>query len=277
MTTDSTLYITDLDGTLLGRDAEVSEYSRAALNRMITGGLNFSVATARTLASAGKILSCLTLNLPIVLLNGVLTYDMLRQEYTQVNALAPETVAAVIQTLRQFEITGFMYELKDGELTTYHESLEQKPLRDFVEERIARYYKSFRHTDGFGSVSPENVIYFTLRDTYERLKPVHDAAVNLPGLKLTMYGDTYSPELWYLELFSDKASKQNAVQCLRESCGFERIVGFGDNLNDLPMFMACDVRVAVENAKPEVKAAADHICGANTSDGVARWIEDHAR
>ena len=79
-----------------------------------------------------------------------------------------------------------------------------------------------------------------------------------------------------MELFSDKASKRSAINYLREAYGFDRIVGFGDNLNDLPMFAACDVKIAVENAKPEVKAAANFMCGANATDGVAKWLEKNA-
>ena len=91
----------------------------------------------------------------------------------------------------------------------------------------------------------------------------------------TISMDTYSPDFWYLEAFSAEASKQNAVTYLRETYGYKRVVGFGDNLNDLPMFAACDVRVAVENAKPDVIAAADQICGANDRNGVAKWLEEN--
>jgi len=147
MDKSKTLCISDLDGTLLNKSAELSGYTIKTLNAMIMGGLNFSVATARTFVSASKILSGLNLQIPVILMNGVLIYDMERRYCAQINALAPECVTEIIKTLRQFEITGFMYELKDGELMTYHESLKQKPLRDFVEERIARYYKTFRHAD----------------------------------------------------------------------------------------------------------------------------------
>ena len=270
-----TLYISDLDGTLLNKDAELSAYTKTALNRMIAGGLRFSAATARTLASAGKILDGVRWEIPLVLMNGVLVYDMERKRYLKIHTLPPETVAAVIETLKAFGVTGFMYELKDGALTTYYESLEQKPLRDFVDERVARYYKTFSQA-AFSSVSPEPIIYFTLLDGHDRIKPVHDALAALPGTNLTMYKDIYSPDLWYLEMFSAKASKQSGVDFLRETYGFERVVGFGDNLNDLPMFAACDTKIAVANAAPQVKAAADFICGANDEDGVVRWLEGNA-
>ncbi|MDR1330457.1 MAG: HAD family hydrolase [Oscillospiraceae bacterium] len=273
---EKTLYISDLDGTLLNSSAELSDYTAGALGKMIADGLNFSVATARTFASTGKILAGVPLRIPIVLMNGVLIYDAARERYIKINRIPPETVAAVIEALRAFEITGLVYELKDGALMTYHESLEHKPLRDFVEERIARYYKTFRHADSFSDISPEHIIYFTLLDKCERIQPVHDALLPRPDLNQTFYKDIYSDDLWYLEAFSAAASKRNAVAYLRETYGYERIVGFGDNLNDLPMFEVCDVRVAVENARPEVKAAADHICGANDRDGVVRWIEANA-
>ena len=269
-----TLYVSDLDGTLLNPSAELSAYARDTINRLIAGGLDFTIATARTIASVEKILAGLTLKPPIILMNGVLIYDMAEKRYVKVNMLPAGTVAAIIETFRRFDATGFMYELKDGKMMTYHESLESEPLRYFIEERITRYQKSFLHTDGFGNISADNIIYFTLLDTRERLDPVYDALEGQPGLSMVLYMDIYRPGLWYLEVHSANASKRKAVEYLREVYGYGRIVGFGDNLNDLPMFEACDVRIAVGNAKPDVIAAADHVCGANVDDGVAVWLDE---
>ena len=267
-----TLYISDLDGTLLNQSAELSAETTNALNTMIATGLNFSIATARSPATTAKILADLTLRIPIILMNGVLIQDTAENRYVKINKLPPDIVAKVINVLQSFDITGFMYELKDGVLMTYYESLEQKPLSDFMKERVARYNKVFQHTKGFDRISREHIIYFSLLDLPERLKPVHEALVSQSGLDMALYKDTYSPDLWYLEMFSAEASKRNAVDYLRETYGFDKIVGFGDNLNDLPMFEACDVKVAVENAKQEVKDAADYICGDNEGNGVVKWL-----
>ena len=275
MNDKGTLYITDLDGTLLNQFARLSQYSEQSLNEMIADGLNFTVATARTPFSTGQILAGLNLNIPIILLNGVIIEDTGQKRFIKVNAIAPDTVTSVIELLRTFEITGFLYAMKDGRIVTYHETLERKPLRDFVEERIAKYYMSYRHTESFASISADCVIYFSLLDTADQLQPINDALAALPDLKYTMYKDTYTRDLWFLEIFGAEASKHSAVKYMRETYGFSRIVGFGDNYNDLPMFEACDVRVAVENAKPEVKAAADFICGTNDGDGVVKWIQTY--
>ena len=274
---NKTLFISDLDGTLLDRNAELSEYTKSALNSMISGGMCFSVATARTLSSAGMILAGLDLRVPVVLMNGVLIYDLQRKSYIRIYTFPPEAVAEAIDVFRTFDTTGFMYELNDGTLKTYHESLEQKPLRDFTEERIARYNMPFYHTESFSDISPEHIIYLTLLDTRERLLPVRDAFGTLSGLGVTFYKDNYSPDLWYLEVFSAGASKRNALIYLREAYEYESVIGFGDNANDIPMFEACDVRVAVENATPEVIAAADRICASNDADGVVKWLEEYLR
>ena len=49
------------------------------------------------------------------------------------------------------------------------------------------------------------------------------------------YKDNYGDKLWYLEIFSVSASKYNAVQYLRKYGRYDRIIGFGDNYNDIPL------------------------------------------
>ena len=271
----ATLYISDLDGTLLNKDAKLSDYTTNSINAIIEKGLNFSVATARSLAAAQKMLQNLKLSIPIILLNGVLIYDMNQKCYIKINRLLPDVVVRIIEAIRSFEITAFMYELKDDvDLRIYHEVSNDKPVHDYLKERMAKY-SSTQPAGGLSGVSPDNVIYFTLIDTYERLQLVYDYFSKEPGLSQTLYKNVYNPKFWFLEVFSEKASKQCAVNYLKEMCKFDRVVGFGDNYNDLSLFAACDVRVAVENATQNLKEASTHICASNDDDGVAKWLEEN--
>ena len=272
---EKTLYISDLDGTLLNKNAELSEYTKSSLNRMIASGMQLSVATARTAATALRILDGVNWNTSLVLLNGVLIYDMKHTQYERIHYLDAGTVTEILTILKRLETTGLMYQFVDNAQATYYEPTVNEPVRSFIEERKTRYNKVFLQTDTLFAVPPDKTIYFTLLDTYDEIKPVYDALTDVPGSSSIMYKDNYSADLWYLEVFSPKASKKYAVSYLRETYGFDRIVGFGDNLNDLPMFAACDIRVAVENAEPEVKAAADYVCGTNENDGVVKWLEEH--
>ena len=50
-----TLYLTDLDGTLLRSDETVSVYTRNVINRFVENGGLFSYATARAFYTASKV------------------------------------------------------------------------------------------------------------------------------------------------------------------------------------------------------------------------------
>ncbi len=65
-----TLYISDLDGTLLGDDAELSPLTLATLHDLLLDGLLFTVASARSSASIRRVLRGLPLRLPVIEFNG---------------------------------------------------------------------------------------------------------------------------------------------------------------------------------------------------------------
>ena len=62
------------------------------------------------------------------------------------------------------------------------------------------------------------------------------------------------------------------MEKLKELLHCDRVVVFGDALNDLPMFKAADEAYAVANAAEELKQAATGIIGSNEEDGVADWL-----
>lgn len=268
-----TLYISDLDGTLLNNKVELSAFTANTLNELINQGMHFSVATARSAASVVKILNPLSIDIPIVLMNGVSIFNLKNQKYLNIHYIPEDSLTALLKTLNSFHLTGFLYEVKNDFLTTYYENLATKPLKDFYEERVTKYGKNFVQTKDFSAIPKENVIYFTLLDTKEHLEAAYQVIMEIPGLATAYYRDIYAEEdLWYLEIFSKDATKYNAVQYLRKEYAYDKIIGFGDNLNDLPLFKACDVTCAVDNAKPELKEKADHIIASNLEDGVAHWL-----
>ena len=61
--------------------------------------------------------------------------------------------------------------------------------------------------------------------------------------------------------------------CAHLGVAAHEVMVFGDEINDLPMFAAAGRRIAVENANPLVRQAADEIAPPNTEQGVAQFIE----
>jgi hypothetical protein len=275
-----TLYVSDLDGTLLNSEKEISKYTEETINRLVAGGVHFSIATARTAASAVKMLSSLDINDPVVLMNGAVIYDLQLGRYEKVEVIPEQSCLDIINTFKSFGICGFMYIVSDNSLVTYYENLCTKALKDFHDERVKNYYKVFEQTSDFRSkISGNDVVYFNLIDTFDRLSHVLDALDSHTEIGKVLYKDIYAEDEWYLEVFSKNASKYNAVNYLRQHYGFDRVIGFGDNINDIPLFKACDEGYAVANALDQLKAIASGVIGDNNSDGVARYIaqrEDRA-
>ncbi len=267
-----TLYISDLDGTLLDPNAELSEYTVNILNMLIDKGVHFSVATARTAETSAFILSHITINIPIILMNGVLIYNMETKQYIKKETLLKDKSEQILTAMKKRKQTGLMYALKDDKLVTYYERINNHALQKFIDERTRKYNKKFTQIDDFADADTE-IIYFCYMDTRENIHLLYDEIEKISGLRIEKYQDIYSDnDMWYMEVFNETASKHNAVQFLRRQYGFDRVVSFGDNLNDISMFEASDECYAVENAKPKVKEKATGIIESNIKDGVVKFL-----
>lgn len=265
-----TLYVSDLDGTLLTPEKKVSEASADLLNRLIQKGMLFTVATARSPATACEVLSNLKLELPGILLNGAVFYDFQNKQFVGSAPMSYEAASEALRVYRQAGRMPFLYTLEDNEICVSYERFGHIAEERFCQERKGKAYKRFEQRDLV--LTPEDVpIYFTMMDEKEIVEPLYREIQKIPGLKAAFYHDNYE-DVYFLEVFSSQASKSLAVLRLKEMLGAGRIVAFGDNGNDVDMLTAADVGCAVGNASPEVKAAADQIIGPNTEDGVAEYL-----
>jgi hydroxymethylpyrimidine pyrophosphatase-like HAD family hydrolase len=124
----------------------------------------------------------------------------------------------------------------------------------------------YRHAEG------EALLIFSM-NKYAVLKTIaEDLKSHVPTCSVMVYHDIFDESEGYLEIFTAGTSKAGAIRELAREVGADRVVVFGDNRNDIAMMQAADHSVAVENAFPEVKAAASEVIGPNSADSVARWI-----
>lgn len=63
---------------------------------------------------------------------------------------------------------------------------------------------------------------------------------------------------------------------VKQLCGCQRVIVFGDSANDISMFQMADEAYATENAINELKEIATGIIESNNADGVAKWLEAHS-
>ena len=268
-----TLYISDLDGTLLGSDGTLSAYTHGELNSMLGQGLLFSAATARSPVSAMPLLSGLNLNLPPILLNGVFLYDPATKKIVSHAAIDRKSAETAVQIYQRHDKNPFLFTF-DGERVRYHYTELRTPeQREFYRVRSQMQPGCFYHLDTLSVPAGQDAVYFTIMDRYEELKPLRDELESSCNVRTAFYHDTYT-EYWFLEVFAAQAGKKNGALALKQMISADYICAFGDNLNDLGLFEAADLRASVANAVPEFKAKADYIIGSNDEDGVVRFIRE---
>lgn len=266
------LYVSDLDGTLLDSNAVLTDKTAGILNELIDKGMNFTFATARSAASALEIMAGLKLKMPCILMNGVSIYDTEKDSYIKNEYIEYEDAVLVADAFECHNLYPFMYKIEEDVLFALYTRFSNDTMEEYYRIRHDKYKKPFDRCDNFRDYAKTGVVYFTLCDNYEKLLPVKEKIEKINGVKFEFYKDVYHKEYWFLEIFSCNASKYNAVKFLREYGKFEHVTGFGDNLNDIPLFEACDRKIAVENAKDKLKNQADCIIGNNNSDAVALWL-----
>lgn len=267
------LYLSDLDGTLLSSETELTDYTKQVLNKLIARGVHFSIATARTAATVVQILSGVSIKVPVILMNGACVYDLQTGVYLKTEGLPEPAKAALFETLRRHQIEGFVYTIDENRLSTYYERIDTPAARRFVADRERRYGKIFRQVECFSrNLTDKNVLYYSISAVRSRLQPVYEDLAANKAIHVEYYRDIYEQDHWYLEVCAVTASKFSAIQYLKAYCGYSRVICFGDNLNDLPMFRASDEKYAVENALPEVKQQATGVIESNRNDGVAKWL-----
>lgn len=155
----TTLYISDLDGTLLHDNQQVSPFSASVINRAVERGLLFSLATARSLIGLGMLdLQGIHWNTPLVLMNGVMLYDMASRAILQSCEMPPDAVDAVLAACAAEGKNPFLYRVEDGRLHACFTELTSEGERVFLAKRGARFPECFRQRPptarGRGSISP---------------------------------------------------------------------------------------------------------------------------
>ena len=160
----TTLFVTDLDGTLLTPDAVLPDGAVEAIWDLYRRGIRLTYATARTIRSASFILDGLPFPAPVALMNGVLMRDMNEERYVADNLLSAETAAQILTVGGE----PFVYTLTpEGELFTAYHRLANEHMEDFRRERVDKYAKPFRQLDDFQTLLDEGqrIIYFCYLDT----------------------------------------------------------------------------------------------------------------
>lgn len=264
-----TLYVTDLDGTLLGRDGRVSERTLRAMDALWAHGVCISPVTSRSY-SAIEVLRGARFCAPWCLLGGARLYDAQARRVLSEQTYDVRDAVFILDAMKARGLTPFLYaQDENDEQRVYYERDSDAAALEFIARQRAKGDGRFRQVESFSEKMGEKLFIVTVRGEESVLRELRDGFLRR-GLHAYLYHAVRLSGACSLETAA--VSKRAGVQKLRALTGAERVVAFGDNGNDVGMFEAADERVAVDNATQELRALADRVIGPHDQDSVAREI-----
>lgn len=267
-----TLYVSDLDGTLLNSQQKTSNFTNQTIAHYVNKGMLFSYATARSYYSAKPATMGLTAKIPLILYNGAFIIDNITQEIILSNFFSDDEVADLSLFFSQNHFYPIVYSFRNNqEKFSYYSSLATKEELDFVSTRHDIRKNPIQQSEPLFS---GDVFYISCIATKEKLEPFYQCLKD--KYQCIFSQDIYSHD-WWLEILPKKASKANAILQLKDYLHCDKVIAFGDGFNDISMFKIADECYAVENACEQLKQLATAIIGHHDQDGVAKWIIDNYR
>jgi Cof subfamily protein (haloacid dehalogenase superfamily) len=267
-----TLYISDLDGTLMRNNEQLSEYAVTEINKLVEKGMPFTYATARSIESARVIAGELKLKLPVVTRNGAVLADNSTGKHLQKSVFTKEEVELLKTMIPELPSIGFVScFIDDIMIRTYMSAEHTEGLQGYLD-----YYEndpSMKRAENLDEMFCGTPGYVTIIGDKERIEPVYERVREYKGWESLFQKDTYRDEYW-LEICPQNCTKAKSILKLKEQLRYERLVVFGDSLNDISMFKIADEAYAVSNAMDELKKYATGVIGSNEEDAVVEFLKE---
>ena len=267
---EKVLYVSDLDATLMHKDLKISDYSVKTINELVAKGAAFTYATARSISSAGTITKDLKLKLPVITRNGAVLADNNTGKIIEKALFTESEVDLLKEMLPELPRTGFVScYFGDDMKKVFADTLHTPELQGYLD-----YYKddpSVVFSSDLTGMFRGDPGYVTIIGDKSETEPLYIRAREYNGWECLFQKDVYRDEYW-LEIAPQNSTKAKSILKLKEEYGFDKLVVFGDSVNDIPMFKIADEAYAVANAVDELKALATGIIGSNEEDAVAVYL-----
>lgn len=257
------IFFTDLDGTLLTTDKQITPATRAALTQWTAAGNKLVLSSGRAIDSVNDVRNTLGLNFPGMYLigcNGGEIYDC-------------DSGSIIYRTALTFPQTALVFRIAKEQGVHCHTYTDTHIVSPADNEELL-YYRHAIHTpviiceDVLSALDKEpcKCIAIEIHDK-EKLERFRQTLLPLTEGELNLL---YSNDK-YLEIFPASSGKGSAVHKL---CGLLHIplshaLAAGDEANDISMLQAAGLGIAMQNAKDCVKEAAALITQTdNNHDGL---------
>lgn len=254
----------DLDGTLMGKDRAIARRTRRAVERAMDRGCLVAMATGRAFSSAARFAKDLELNAPLICFQGAMIRDYRDGTTVYADTIPLDSAREVIAFSQARQLNVQVY-LEDDQ-----------SYADQVNSEIARLAEIAQvPVSGVGNLAkwldrpPLKFLYFVEQE---------EAAPELVRDLKSQFDHLQIVRSWHkiVEITGPDVSKGSALMRLAECLETPQLatMAVGDQDNDVSMIAWAGLGVAMGDASPAAKAAADVVAPPLEEEGAA-WAIEH--
>ncbi len=259
------ILLSDMDGTLLTSKKQITDRDRAAIEKFMSLGGKFTVATGRTIQSFEQYTRLLELKMPVIMYNGAAIHNYATGETLYTHPLPDKAKSAALEIMGMIPDIGGEVLKTDG--TYVFSNTEYQQLHTKL-CNIVPYYKELPEIEDGGwlkvlfALAPEDI-------------PFLEVLIRQRGFDRD-FDFIRSSEI-FLEMLPKGVSKGAALREYRRLSGMEDMifVAIGDFDNDIEMICEADLGVCPANAEESVKNKADLVLKNSCDEGAVAELIDY--
>jgi len=264
----------DLDGTVVDPNGSVRESTRAAIRALRDAGVRVMITTGRSVLGTEALIEELDLREPAVVFNGAGIWCPREGRLLEEQILAERVVDPVMEyaaanghfvcvMLAGTKFVSPPEDALDEATIAGLGRLEVVAREDLPREylmRVTVFSRAHETSDPF----------------HQEVSAVLRAPAYLTHFPLSLLHAYRESPLQVVDVHPPCRGKAEALRWLADEEGIpaERVVCVGDATNDIPMFEAAGLSVAMGDGMPEAKAAAARVIGASDTDAIAELVEE---
>lgn len=278
------MVVSDMDGTLLNKQGEISRGNLAAIRRLKESGVEFAIASGRDHHGVYSILDRYGIRCEAILGNGSQYEDMdgnllmtcymdkkIVKEVTEI--FADRGIPYMIFTTRGF-YTGWDPSFVREAFITRSSKLFDRDRKEFEkggrnEDMPCNQLRKIEDFDEFLGRDPEIIKVEAFAMDTERCEAVREALERFPDIScLSSFEDN-------IEVTDKDAQKGYILEKVIRIKGLskEQVMVIGDGMNDLSLFRCFPISFAPANAQDTIKGLARELVGDCEEDGFAQAVD----
>jgi Cof subfamily protein (haloacid dehalogenase superfamily) len=256
------LLLSDVDGTLVTHDKQLTPRAIAAVKRLRDAGIGFTITSSRPPRGLARLIEPLRIDLPIGGFNGgaLVAPDL---SIIETLMLAPDAARTAVDIVARFGLDIWVYTADEWLVhnpDAPHVAREAFTL-GFQPTAVRDFGAALDHVGKLVAVGDDREAVTRCNETLDR---------ELSGLASATQSQSF-----FIDITHPEANKGTLVGTLsrRLSIPADEIATIGDMANDVLMFRKSGLSIAMGNANADVKAQAMFATDTNEDDGFAKAVD----